>query len=209
MATPLYILGAGGHGRVVAEAACALGLTVAGILDDAADRSEVFGIPVLGPLSAVSSLPAGCPLVLAIGDNRRRQALAGALRAQGRSFATLVHPSAVVARHVRSIGEGTYVGPLAVVHADATVGSHAIVNTGAVVEHECVVGDFVHVSVNVTLAGGASVGEGALVGSGATVLPQVAVGAWSTVGAGAVVTRPVDPGVVAWGVPARARRREP
>lgn len=200
----LYIFGAGGHGRVVAEIARAAGIRVAGFLDEnpALWGSAVNGIPVVGDWTAVEELPADSLFALGVGGNLERKRIADELARRGRAVRGLVHPSAVVAAHT-DLGEGTCVGPLAVIHVNASVGRHCIVNTAAVVDHQARVGDFAHVSLNVSLGGGASVGEGSLVGTGASVLPGVAIGAWSQVGAGAVVTRDVPDGVVAYGVPAR------
>lgn len=200
----LYIFGAGGHGRVVAEIARAAGIRVAGFLDgNPGLRGTVVNeIAVLGDWTAVGHLEAESLFAVGVGGNPERKKVADEFARRARTIIRLVHPSAVVAAHT-DIGEGTCVGPLAVIHVNASVGRHCIVNTAAVVDHECRVGDFAHVSANATLAGGASVGEGSLVGVGASVLPGVRIGAWCQVGAGAVVTKDLPDGVVACGVPAR------
>jgi sugar O-acyltransferase (sialic acid O-acetyltransferase NeuD family) len=200
--TPLYVYGAGGHGKVVAEAAQASGaFELRGFLD--ADRarwgSEWAGTPVRGDVDAIEQ---GAAIALGIGDNRARADVARALL--GRRLATVVHPTAVVSATAR-VGEGTFVGPQAVVHADAALGRGCIVNSAAVVEHDCRLGDFVHVSPRATLGGGVHVGEGAHLGLGAVLLPGVSVGAWTTLGAGAVLVESLPDGVVAKGVPARVR----
>jgi len=206
VARPVVVYGAGGHGRVVAEALerAALG-AVQGYLDDDPTRAGMLvgGRPVLGGRGA---LPPGAPVALGIGGNAARRSLAERLLAEGAALASVVHPSAVISS--RAVVEaGAFVGPLAVVNVDARVGAGAIVNSGAIVEHDCVIGAWAHVAPRVALGGGSRVGEGALLGTGAVVLPGVSVGAWSVVGAGAVVIRDLPAGVVAVGVPARIIRR--
>ena len=201
--TPLFVLGAGGHGKVVAEAARASGaFDVRGYLDHDRARwgTEWDGLKIAAP----EAMDADAEVALGVGDNRAR---AEAMRRlDGRRVATVVHPSAVVCPSAR-LGDGTYVGPLAVVHADAEVGRGCIVNSGAVVEHDCRLGDYVHVSPRATLGGGVTVGEGAHLGLGAVLLPGLTVGEWTTLGAGAVMVESLPDRVTAMGVPARARRQ--
>jgi acetyltransferase EpsM len=202
---PLYIYGAGGHGKVVAEAARLDEIhLLRGFLDDDVQRwgEEWDGLPVVGGLDRLRSLGEGVEVALGVGPNRARAALAGEVEASGRRLATLVHPAAVVARGVR-LGEGSYVAPLAVLHSDARIGRACIVNTAAVVEHDCWLEDFVHVSPRAALGGGVRIGEGAHVGLGALLAPGVTLGAWSTLGAGAVMVRSLPGCVTAVGVPAR------
>jgi sugar O-acyltransferase (sialic acid O-acetyltransferase NeuD family) len=199
----LFVLGAGGHGKVVAEAARASGAyDVRGYLDHDRARwgTEWDGLRVASP----DAVDADASVALGVGDNRAR---AEAMRGLGgRRVATVVHPSAVVSASAR-LGEGTYVGPLAVVHADAEVGRGCIVNSAAVVEHDCRLGDYVHVSPRATLGGGVTVGEGTHLGLGAMLLPGLAVGEWATLGAGAVMVESLPDRVTAMGVPARPRSK--
>jgi acetyltransferase EpsM len=204
---PLYVFGAGGHGKVVAEAAFHCDrFAVRGFLDDDADRwgGEWYGLPVIGGREALDGLEETAEVALAVGANRTRAEMARAIRARGRALATIVHPTAVIAGTAR-VGEGTYVAPLAVLHSDARVGHGGIVNTGAVVEHDCQVEDWVHLSPRATLGGEVHVEEGVHVGMGAIVLPGLTLGRWATLGAGAVMIASLPPEVVAVGVPARVR----
>jgi acetyltransferase EpsM len=198
----VYVLGAGGHGKVVAEAAARSGqVFVAGFLDEDPAKwgSQLSGLPVAGGLDA---LPPGAAVALGVGSNEARLALLGRLGERRIPVVTIVHPAATVSSGAQ-IGEGTYIGPGAVVHVDARVGRGCILNSGSVVEHDNVLGDGVHVSPNAALGGNVEVGEGSHVGLGASVLPGIVIGPWTVVGAGAVVTRPLPGGVSAAGVPAR------
>ena len=198
---PIFVYGAGGHGKVVAEAArLQKDWEIAAYVDDAPkkQRSSMEGVPILDS----HAVPRGATVALGVGGNRFRQELAERLMAQGFTLARVIHPSAILARGV-ILGAGTYVGPLAVVHCDAQVGRGCIINSGAVVEHGNVLGDWVHISPHATLGGDVSVGEGAQIGMGATVLPGITVGEWSVVGAGAVVVASLGANVTAVGVPAR------
>ncbi len=200
---PLWVVGAGGHAKVVVATARAAGRAVAALVDRRPELlgSQVMGVPVVGEDTAV---PEAAELVLAVGDNGVRARLAA--RHAGRAFARLVHPRSFLAEDA-SVGDGTVVFAHAVLQPGARVGRHAIVNTAAVVEHDCALADLVQVASGATLAGGVAAEEGAFVGAGATVLPGVRLGAWCVVGAGAVVVRDVPAGTTVAGVPARELRR--
>lgn len=202
----LWIAGAGGHAKVVIDAARASGLyEVTGALDDDPRRTggNVLGVPVRGAISAASVSAWDIEwLVLAIGDNRRRWDLAARLDGRVR-WATVVHPSAVVADSA-VVAEGTVVCARAVVQAEARIGRHVILNTGCTIDHDGMVEDFAHVAPGASVAGGVTVGEGVLLGIGACVVPGRRLGAWATAGAGAAVVADVEAGATVRGVPARA-----
>lgn len=196
----LWIIGTGGHAKVVIESARAAGLEVAGLIDE---RPHVHGTKVLGSvvIGGVSSIPDGAPCVVAVGDSRVRERIV--LELDGRvTWARVIHPRAEIAHDV-VIGDGTVVFAMAVVQPASDIGRHAIINTAAVVEHDNSVGDFAQLATGAKLTGGVGVGAGTFIGAGAVVLPGVRVGAWSIVGAGAVVTRDVEAGLTVAGVPAR------
>lgn len=196
----LLILGAGGHGRVVADAALRQGAWtgVAATDRNAAKWSGelLAGVP-LRPLAALDDAPV---LHVAVGDNtaRQRECEAAGLH----RLATVVHPQASVSAHAQVAG-GCLVAAQAVVAPAARLGTGVIVNHGAVVDHDCVVGDFTHVAPGATLGGGVSIGRRVLVGAGSSVLPGLRVCDDVVIGAGAVVNRDIEePGTWA-GLPAR------
>lgn len=194
----VVILGAGGHGRAVCEAALDAGFAVAGFLDSRAPLPPVLGLPVLGDEAAHG----GLPVLVALGDGAARLAAGARL---GLALPVLLHPSTVRARSAE-LAAGAVVMPRAVLGAQARIGRLALVNTGAIVEHDCVLGDGAHVAPGAVLCGGVRLGARAVIGAGAVVAPGVSVGADAVVAAGAAVTRDVAAGATVGGVPARGLR---
>jgi len=202
----IYVYGAGGHGKVVADILRAAALPLAGFVDDSAGRfpQPVLGFPVISTDEwlAMDEHRAVMGVALGIGDNYARIKIADRCRSWGFEILTAVHPSAVVSP-AALIGAGSVVTALASINAGAELGDGVIVNTGAVVEHDCIIGDYAHISPNAALAGGARLGAFSHLGIGAVVLPGIVVGAKTIIGAGAVVVHDIPEGVVAIGVPAR------
>lgn len=199
------VVGAGAQGRVVLEnwRAARKGARFVFVDDDAKlHGSTIMDAEVVGGLDALAALHAfGGEVVLAIGNNRVRLALAERLAGKVR-WGTVIHPSAVVMPSAR-IGAGSVVFAGAILNTAAAIGEHAIINTGVIVEHDAVIGRGASLSPGVRTGGRIEVGEGAFVSTGVTLAARAKVGAWSVVGAGAVVVTEVPPAKRAHGVPAR------
>lgn len=205
--TPVLILGAGGHARVLLAVLRTLGREVRGCIaptEPAADWPD--DCPWLGRedhLDAVDRT-AVCLVngVGSIGSTAVRQGVFDRAVARGFRFVPLVHPSAVLAGPV-GVGDGAQIMAGAVLQTGVTVGENAIINTGVIVDHDCQIGDHCHLAPGVVLSGGVTLGVGAHVGTGATVIQGLGIGAGALVAAGAVVIRPVADGERVAGVPAR------
>lgn len=198
------IFGAGAQGKITLEIIAAAHPHAECLLAD--DNTELIGQtccgrPVIGRGELTKLARCGLRLIVAVGHNPQRLKIAQELAAMGLSFATAVHSSAVVSPSAE-MGAGCFVGPLAMVGCGAHIGQHAIINSGAIIEHDCSIDDGASLSPGVRLAGRVRVGAGAFVGTGAVLNPRVTIGAGAIIGAGAVVTRSIDPGMVAYGVPA-------
>jgi sugar O-acyltransferase (sialic acid O-acetyltransferase NeuD family) len=201
----LAILGASGHGKVVADTAETVGWSEIFFFDDAWPSCVANGIwPVIGTgKQLLERAKEFDGVVVAIGNNAIRLQKALALIQQGAKMATLIHPSAYVSRHA-AVGAGSVIFAGAVVNAGASIGAGCILNTGSSVDHDCSLDDSVHISPGARLAGGVRVGQCSWVGIGACVKQMVEIGADVMVGAGAAVVTNVVDGATVVGVPARA-----
>jgi sugar O-acyltransferase (sialic acid O-acetyltransferase NeuD family) len=161
----LLIIGGGGHGRAIAEAATG-DFTVAGFLDDG--DAVAFGEwQVLGRTDSIAQQrDRADAVIVAIGNNRVRAAMVQRVTASGFNLVTVVHPRAIVAPSAR-IGRGSAIMAGAVVGTEAVLGEGVIVNSGGVVDHHCRVEPFGHVGTNAAMAGGSVLGEGAWLQAGA------------------------------------------
>lgn len=187
------------------------GYHIRAFLDDKYDDLSLQDGVFKGPVSAAQQLLGELEelkFVIAIGNNRTRQAVVSRLNLADACYLTLVHKTAVISPSAQ-IGQGTVVMANAVIQADAVIGRHAIVNTAAVIEHDNRIGDYVHIAPGATLTGDVKVAEGAMIGAGATVIPGMTVGEWSVIGAGAAVVRPVPPHSTAVGTPAKVISKMP
>lgn len=144
----------------------------------------------------------GEAVIVAIGDPAGKRAVVSRLRERGAVFATLVHPSAVIARSAM-LGEGVVVCPQSVISADARVGDFVAVNVLSSIGHDVKLGAFSTLSSHVDLTGFVQTGEGVFLGSGAKVLPKLTIGAGAKIGAGATVMRSVAEDAVLYTAPAR------
>ena len=207
----LRVIGAGGHGLVVAEAAALSGPWDRISLHD--DQKPVglqqAGFAVEGTVEALRRLLAAgerVDVVVAIGNNAVRLALTRELASLGANVATVVHPAATVSPSA-SLGAGTVMLAGSVVNALATLGEACIVNTRASVDHHGRIGHGCHICPAVSLAGNVHVDELAWVGIGATIIQGVTIGRAAVVGAGACVVRDVAAESTVIGCPAKPLNR--
>ena len=194
----IIIIGASGHGKVVADIAVLNGYKDIVFLDNDPEIKTCAGYPVLGPDTMTSELDGD--LFVAVGNAETRKRLME--RDANRNFPVLLHPSAVIAEGAE-IGAGSVVMAGAVINPGARIGKGCIINTSSSVDHDCIVEDFCHVSVGAHLSGTVVVGTGTWIGTGAIVSNNVNICGGCMIGAGAVVIKDInEPGTYV-GVPAR------
>lgn len=167
----VLIVGAGGHGRSVAEAILLGGMyRLAGFLDDNwPDLRAVWDYPVLRRLGELESCLRHTRFtIVAIGNNATRERVHARILAAGGELVTIIHPAATVSPRA-VLGAGCAVMAGAIVGTEARLGQGAIVNCNATVDHHCTVGDFAHLGVGACMAGGSVLGHGAWMQAGAAI----------------------------------------
>jgi len=127
---------------------------------------------------------------ISIGDNKARQELFIELKMKGLKFSTIIHPTAVISNSA-IIGEGCFIGALAVVQCNVTISNVSLINTAAVIEHDNIIGEAVHIAPNAATAGRVKIGDLSFVGIGASIIPDIIIGESVFVAAGAVITKDV------------------
>lgn len=194
----LVIIGASGHGKVVADIAIKNGYNEIIFLDDDESIYECGGYPIVGKSSEAGTIDAD--VIIGIGNAGVRKRIQESIPDE--KMATLIHPDAVVADDV-VIGEGTVVMAGAVINPGAGIGKGCIINTCSSVDHDCEVGDYVHIAVGSHLCGTAFVGNGTWIGAGAIVSNNVSICPNCMIGAGAVVIKEIKESGTYVGVPAK------
>lgn len=164
----LLIVGAGGHGRSVAEAALETGIFESlGFADDAAEKvKDVWGYPVWGTTNDLSRYREHADVaIVALGNNALREELCGQLQAAQFELVSIIHPCAIVSpRAVIGLGSAIMAG--AIIGTEARLGTGVIINSGAIVDHHAQVHDYGHLGVNACMAGGAILGKSAWIQAG-------------------------------------------
>lgn len=186
------IIGAGGHGRVIADSLIANGKNILGFIDS--DRSKtgsmVLGLSVLGDNSVLERIDTSTTnLVNGIGQiqsNAHRVTAFTKGKELGFEFTTIIHPAAVISQSAH-LSEGCQILALSCVSACASIGVNTIINHKALVDHDCNIGDHCHIAINATLAGNVCVGENTFIGAGAIITQGIKIGKNCVVGAGSIV----------------------
>lgn len=200
----LVIVGAGGHGKVVADAAEAMRKWSEIVFVDTKypHLKSCSHWSVVGNDGCLDRLACDAEFIVAIGSNAIRGSVHSTLVSKGLKIATIIHPRSYVSAYCQ-IGSGSVVFAGAVINVDCRIGEATIINTGATVDHDCIIGDSTHISPGAHLAGEVSVGVGTWIGIGASVIQQINIGDRVTVGAGAIVVSDISDGVTAVGIPAK------
>jgi sugar O-acyltransferase (sialic acid O-acetyltransferase NeuD family) len=204
MSKCLAVIGASGHGKVIAEIAELLGYNVFFFDDAYPEKLKVEHWSINGSFQDFlleKNTLAGA--VVAIGNAKIREKILAQLHSNKIATPTLIHPSANVSKYAK-VDDACVVMAGAVINAFTNVGKGCIVNSNAVVEHDCKLADFVHICPNSAVAGGTIIGERTWVGIGSSVRQMISIGADVLIGAGSVVVNDIPSGQTVVGVPAKA-----
>lgn len=208
----ILIIGAGGHGKVVADILLSSSNhKIIGFIDDDPNKvgTRIMGIPVLGDTKSLYKIVDRYDIegaIPAIGDNVVRAKMYELILSIGLKPINAIHKTAHISRTVK-MGNAVCIAPGVIINTDVKVGNNVIINTGATVDHDSIVEDHVHIGPGVHLAGNVHVKKYATVYTGAVVIPGITIGENSIIGAGAVVIDDIPDNVVAVGVPAKVIRK--
>ena len=188
---PVIIIGAGGHAKVIADMARLSGMEILGFVAPNIEAEVNFcGSKVLGNDSIIGSYsPDQINLINGIGalpGKDLRQEVSNRMREQGYSFATVVHPNAIISTDVE-LDEGVQVMAGAIIQTSVKIGMDTIVNTGAIIDHDCYIEENCHIAPGSVLSGGVVVKNGSYIGSGAKIIQCITINDGCTIAAGTTV----------------------
>lgn len=205
MRRKLLILGAGGHGKVVADIALSMDIYESiSFLEDNPMVSVGNGLSILDTIENVKKYIDKYELFVAFGDNESRAAKMQECMNNGGKIATLIHPSVIISSNV-VIGSGTVIMPGSIINCNSVIGQGCIINTATTVDHDNTIGDYVHLSPGVHLAGTVYIGNHSWLGIGSVVKNNISIADNCIIGAGAVVLKNIDEAGVYIGIPARLK----
>ena len=199
----LIIIGASGHGKVVADIAIKLNKWQSiAYFDDDDSIKTCMGLQVIGKTVDVIKYKDKAEFFIAIGNNLIRERIYRELENIGIETITLIHPSAIIGNDVE-IGLGTVVMAGTVINSSSRIGKACIINTSSSVDHDNLIGDFVHIAPGVRLAGTVKVGNGSWLGIGSVVSNNLSICSNCKIGAGAVVVKDIEESGTYIGVPTK------
>ena len=149
----VIIVGAGGHGKVLAETIAMLGqYTVIGFADDnTKPGTEVYnGIKVICTFDEVAANAGKAEyFVAALGNNTLRECVYAA-NCKSLKPLTVIHPFTFVSPSAH-IGEGSVILAGSVVSTGCVVGKNTIINSQVLIDHDSAVGDHCHIAQGTVL----------------------------------------------------------
>ncbi len=203
MRDKLLIIGASGHGKVIADIALKMGKWQSiAFLDDNINIKSSLGMKVVGKTEDAFKYINDSDIFVGIGNNGTREKIQERLELEGASIPVLIHPKAIIGEQVK-LGAGTAIMAGVVINCCTSIGKGCIINTGATIDHDNILENFVHISPGVNLAGTVSIGKGSWIGIGSTVINNISITGGCKIGAGAVVIRDITEAGIYVGVPAR------
>jgi len=206
----VVIIGAGGHGREVAEILrqqieAGDRLTLLGFIDENSHlRKETRdGLQVLGGWEYFEGVDRNdVSVICGVGLPQVLRRLALHAESLNLNFVNAVSPLAHVSPYAR-LGRGVVMFPNTVANTNSFIEDYSILNVSATVSHDSKIGHYSNINPGAHLAGNVTIGEGCYIGMGANVIQGKRIGEWSIVGAGAIVVEDLPANVTAVGVPAK------
>ena len=188
----IYLIGAGGHSKVLMSVMKRLKIKVSGVIDNDDSIKDFLGVPVIGGDQEALKLDnADVELVNGIGSTKNlslRKKIFNYYKERGFNFKTLIDPFACITCDVE-IGEGAQIMAGSVLQPCVKVGDNTIINTKASIDHDSVVGKHCHIAPGVTISGNVTIGSSCHVGTGVNIIQGVEIGSQTLVAAGSIVIK--------------------
>lgn len=199
----LLIIGASGHGKVVADIAMKMNRweTIL-FLDDDESLKSSMGIEVIGKSSDAYKYINNYDIFVAIGNNLVRERIQEQLLDACASIPTLIHPYSIIGEWVE-LGIGSVVMAGSVINCCSKIGNGCIINTGTTIDHDNILEDYVHVSPGAHLAGTVNVGKRTWIGIGSSIINNINITSNCIIGAGSVVLNDINESGTYIGIPAK------
>lgn len=203
MKKKLLIIGASGHGKVIADIALKMNKWKSiAFLDDNENVKSSMGIEIIDKSTSISKYIDDYDFFVGIGNNVIREKIQRELEAEDASIPVLIHPSAIIGEQVY-LAAGTVVMAGSVINCCTKIGKGCIINTASTIDHDNVIEDYVHISPGVHLAGTVKIGRGTWLGIGSIISNNVNITSGCRIGAGAVVVKDINELGTYVGIPSR------
>ena len=204
----IFIIGSGGHSRVVIDTFNNKNFIIKGIIDLnysklKSENEKILGFPVVGNVDYLKDInDEKVSIFFAVGDNKLRKKISSESIFKKFSHPSVVGKNTIVSEFTK-IGIGTYIASGSIINSEVNIGNYCIINTGSIIEHEVSIGDFSHVGPGSKVAGRVQIGSNVLIGIGVSIKNDVKIGNNVTIGAGSVVINNIENNSKVAGVPAK------
>lgn len=205
----IYIIGAGGFGREVAQTIAAINKEgeprwrIAAFVDDDENKhGSINGIDVINSQEFKELCKAERKsAIIAIGTPEFKKKLASEFDVYV-NWENIIHPLTSVSEFAE-IGVGNVFQAFSMVAPNVTIGNHCCVNTRSGIGHDAVVGDYVSIMSICDITGGCRLGDRVYVATTVSIIPEIVVGEGAYICAGSVVFKDVPQNAKMMGNPAR------
>jgi len=208
----IYIIGAGGFGREVADTVHDINkksetYNMAGFIDDDSSKwgMVINDIEVKGGTDFLFDLgkndPGRIHAVIAVGDPDTKVKLARKLDPSV-TWENIIHPTAIISGYA-SIGEGNTIQSYALVNANVKMGNHCLINAGSGLGHDVVLNNYVSIMSKCDITGNCVLKDCVYVATSVCVIPGIVVEKNAFLGAGSVIVNDVETCATMIGNPAR------
>ncbi|OCL27624.1 hypothetical protein U472_03475 [Orenia metallireducens] len=141
-------------------------------------------------------------VVLALGDNKKREYYFKELNKRGYNFLNVIHPTAIIEDNVK-LGNGVVIGAGVILGAEVIIKNNTIINNGVIVDHESIIGNNVHIAPGTKIAGRVIIGNNTFIGVGSSIIDNISIGKNVIAGAGSVIIKDIEDNAKVVGVPAK------